>query len=186
MSLEMAQKAVDLDKEDEHAHTILGGNLLFVKRHEEAIQRLRTAVKLNPNYSLALGCLGMALVLTHKHDEGLELVHKAMQLSPKDLVLPLYVGNIGLHHFIEARYDEARMWAEKSLHENPNLPTGYRLLASAHGMLNNLAEAREALDQLVKLLPGVTIAATLAAVPFAFDDDAERFAEGLRRAGMPE
>ena len=126
------------------------------------------------------------LVYTHNHDEGLELLHKAMQLSPKDPALPMYVVHVGVHHFIEKRYDEARMWVEKALHENPNFPTGYRLLASVRGMLNNRAEARAAYQKFDRLAPGVTIATTLEAVPYAFDDDAERFAEGLRRAGMLE
>ena len=120
-SLEMAQKAVDLDKDDELAHAYLGSALAISKRHEEATQRFRTAVKLNPNSSSALGGLGIVLVYTHKHDEGLELLHNAMQLSPKDPVLPFYIATIGFHHFIEERYDEARMWAEKALHENPRL-----------------------------------------------------------------
>ena len=186
MSLKMAQKAVDLDKDDESTHAHLGISLLVVGRHEEAIQRFRTAIKLNPNYSYALGSFGMALIYAHRHDEGLELLHKAMRLSPKDLMLPFYLFQIGLHHFIEERYDEARVWAEKALHENPNFPSGMRLLTSAHGMLDNHAEAGAAYKRLVQLLPGVTVAASLAAAPFAFDADAERYGEGLRRAGMPE
>ena len=185
-SLEMAQKAVDLDKDDELAHAYLGSALAISKRHEEATQRFRTAVKLNPNSPFALGGLGMVLVYTHKHDEGLELLHNAMQLSPKDPVLPFYIATIGFHHFIEERYDEARMWAEKALHENPSFPSAFRPMASAHGMLDNIEEAGAAYQQFDRVAPGVTIAATLESVPFAFDDDATRFAEGLRRAGMAE
>ena len=39
---------------------------------------------------------------------------------------------------------------------------------------------------MAKLLPGVTIVATIQSVPFAYEDDAQRYAEGRRRAGMPE
>jgi TolB-like protein/Flp pilus assembly protein TadD len=186
MSLQTALKAVELDKEDEFAQTLLGSILYLSKRHEEATQRLRTAIGLNPNYSFALGQLGIVLVYTHNHDEALELLHKAMQLSPKDLMLPFYVVMIGVHHFIEERYEDALVWADKALHENPNLPGGYRLLASAHGLLDNLTEARAAYEQLAQLAPGMTIAATIETGPLAFPDDIERFSEGLRRAGMPE
>ena len=47
-------------------------------------------------------------------------------------------------------------------------------------------EARSTYERFAILAPGVTIAATRSSVPFPFDDDAERYAEGLRRAGMPE
>jgi len=186
ISLEMAQKAVDLDKEDELAHAQLGFSLFLSKQHMEAIQRLRTAINLNPNFSQALGQLGLVLVYTHSHDEALELLHKAIQLSPKDPMLPFCFIAIGVHHFIEERYDEACMWAEKALHENPNFPTGYRLLVTGHGMLDDFAEAHAAFEQYDRLAPGATIADILEMVPFAYEDDAERFAEGLRRAGMPE
>jgi len=70
MTLEMAQRAVNLDREDEFAHAQLGFVLLALKRHEASTQRLRTAVSLNPNYSQALGTLGVVLVYTHNYDEG--------------------------------------------------------------------------------------------------------------------
>ena len=164
LALGTAQRAVELDKHDELAHAQLGFTLFMSKRHEEGIQRFRNAINLNPNYSFALGGLGVALVYTHKHDEALELLHKAIRLSPKDPALPYYTAAIGYHHFIEKRYDDARMWAEKALHESPNHPTGYRLLATAHGMMGDLAEARAAYEQLDRLTPGVTISACIQAV----------------------
>ena len=101
-------------------------------------------------------------------------------------MLPFYIVNIGMHHFIEERYDEARMWSDKLLYEYPNFPSGLRLLASALDMLGNLNEARAAYENLDRMAPGITIAACVQAVPFAFENDAERYAEGLRWAGMPE
>ena len=186
LALEMGQKAVALDKDDEHAHTQFGFSLAHSKRHEEATRRLRTAVRLNPNYSMALANLGIVLVWIHQYDEALELLRKAIQLSPKDPSLPFYLTIIGIHHFIEERYEEALVWTEKAVHENPNHPAAYRLSASAHSMLGNLTEARAAYQQFDRLTRGVTISATLEAVPFAYEDDAERYVEGLRRAGMPE
>ena len=54
------------------------------------------------------------------------------------------------------------------------------------GMLGNLPEARAAYEQFNRLAPGVTIETTLRAVPFTSSADAERYADGLRKAGMPE
>lgn len=107
LSLEMGQRAVELDKEDELSHTQFGISLYMSKRHEEAARRFRIAIKLNPNYSQAIGGLGLVLVYTHEHDEALELLHKAMQLSPKDPMLPFYAVNIGMLYFMQERYEEA-------------------------------------------------------------------------------
>ena len=186
LALEMGQKAFDLNKDDELAHTMLGASLFVSKRHKEAIQRLRAAVKLNPNFFLALSNLGSALVFAHEHDEGLEYLNKAMRLSPKDPHRQYHVGTIGLHHFIEERYDESLIWAEKLLYENQSPSFGYLVLAPAHGMLGNLSEAREAYEKLSSITPNMTIAGTLRSIPFAYEDDEMHYAEGLRRAGMPE
>ena len=49
-----------------------------------------------------------------------------------------------------------------------------------------MAEARAACDRLAKLLPGVTVSAGLRITPFTRAEDEARWAEGRRRAGMPE
>ncbi|MFP6747838.1 MAG: hypothetical protein VCD66_09620 [Alphaproteobacteria bacterium] len=92
----------------------------------------------------------------------------------------------GVPNFNDERYDEARIWAEKALHENPNFPTGHRFLAAVLGMLGDLDAARAAYENFDRMAPGMTVNACVQAVPFAFEEDARRFAEGLRRAGMPE
>ncbi len=186
LAAEMSQNAVKLDGQNEIAQTVLGFVLLLSKQHDEAIRRLETAIQLNPNYSPALGWLGVTEAYAHRHETVLDHLEQAIKLSPKDPTLSFFVAGIGYYHFIQGRYDEACLWAEKALHENLNSPTGYRLLATAQGMRENLTEARAAYEKFERLTPGVTVANCVQGVPFAFPDDAERFAEGLRRAGMPD
>ncbi len=186
MAAEMARKAFALDKQDEGVHVVLGISLFLTKQHDEAIRRLETAIQLNPNYSPAIGFLGMTLVYTHEHDRAADLLKKAVRLSPRDPWVTFNMAHLGLIEFMAERYDEALVWMTKAVHENPDVPTGNRMLATVQGMLGNLPEARAAYEQLNRMVPGVTIEATLRAVPFANAADAERYAEGLRKAGMPE
>ncbi len=183
---ETAQRAVALDKQDERAHTTLGLVLFMSKRHDEAIRRLETAIQLNPNYSPALGWLGITLVYTHVHDNAVELLNKAIRLSPRDPMLFWYIVHLGMIEFMAERYEKALEWVERAVHENPDVPTAYRALAASHGMLGNLPEAQAAYEELNRRVPGVTIETTLRSVPFASPADAEQYAEGLRKAGMPE
>ncbi len=186
MAAEMAQRAVALDKQDEYAHTILGLVLLFYKQHDKAIRRLETAIQINPNSSPAIGWLGATLTYTHEHDQAAELLQKAIRLSPRDPWVSVYLSHLCMIEFMAKRYKRALEWAEKTIHENPDLPSGHRMLASIHGKLGNISEAHSAYEQLDRLVPGVTIATTLQSLPFAHQSDGERYAEGLRRAGMPE
>ena len=186
MATELAEKAVELGKEDEYSHWILGIILFRSKRHEEAIRRFETAIAINPNYSMALGWQGVTLVYVHKYAEGLPLIEKAIRLSPKDPSLAYYLTSIGTHHFFEERFGEASKWAEKALHEKPNFPPAHLNLAAAHGMLGNLAEARAAYEQFDRLAPGSTITAWVESTNFVYEKDTALYIEGLRRAGMPE
>jgi adenylate cyclase len=186
MAVEMAQKAVASDKHDEGAHSILGLGLRLSNQNEEAIRRLKTAIRINPNSSSAIGWLGVTFVYTHEHDKAAELLHKAIRLSPQDPWVSVYILHLGMIEFMAENYDEALEWAGKAIHENPELPTGYRMLASIHGILGNLPEARAAYEQFIHRAPGMTIEAFLRGVPFAYPADAEQYAEGLRKAGMPE
>ena len=107
-------------------------------------------------------------------------------MSPKDPSLAYYLTSIGLHHFVEERYDEAIEWAEKALHERPNFPLAHLHLAATQGMLGNLEEARAAYDQFDRLAPRSPIADWIESAVFAYEKDAALYSEGVRRAGMPE
>ena len=183
---EAAQQAVSLDKADERAHAALALVLFFSKQHDEAVRRLETAIQLNPNYSAAIGGLGNVLVYIHKHKKAAEHLHRAIRLSPRDPLVYWYILHLGMNEFIEERYESALEWFEKAVDENPNIPTGHRVLAAVHAQLGNLPAARAAYIELNRLVPGITIAASLQAAPFAFPADGERFAEAWRKVGMPE
>ena len=184
---ELAQRAVILNNQDEVAQTALGIVFFASKRLEEAVERLRAAIKSNPNYSTAIGWLGITLVYTHQHDEAVELLQKAIRLSPRDPMLVFYIGHLGMREIMAERYEKALEWLEKAAYENPNLPSLVRGLVVVHGLLGNLPEAKKAHRKLLELTPEAkTVEANMQAAPFMFAADSERWAEGLRRAGLPE
>jgi TolB-like protein/Flp pilus assembly protein TadD len=183
---EMAQRAIVLDKQDEEAHGALGLALFFAKQHDKAIERLETAIAINPNNTNAIGSLGCVFAFAGERDRAFENLNKAIRLSPRDPYLYFFVANLGFAEFVSGRLEDAIEWAQKSIHENPGVPTGYRLLAACCGLLGRPQEARAALEHLQRLLPGATIKTTMQAVPFKHSADAERYVEGLRKAGLPK
>ncbi len=186
LALETARKAVDLDKYDEVAHARFGICLFHSRRHDDAARRLETAIRLNPNQSLAVGNLGTVLIHMRQHDRGLELLRKVIRQSPKDPALPFYLVDTGFHYFLAGRYEEAVEWAAKSVHETATFPTGYCLMASAHGLLGNDREARAAYNKFRMIASSATIMSVSECVPFIHRRDVEGYVEGLRCAGMPE
>lgn len=181
-----AQDAVAQDSNSEMCQTALGIAHMFSKRHEEAQARFRAALQLNPNHVDAISSLGMSCVYTHDFDVAEASIRKALALSPKSPFNQFARIHLGFMHFFKEDYEKAREVAENCLSENPNFPTGYRLIATSEGQLGNLEAAAHAYKKFDKLVPNETIANTIATVMFVHQDDKDRYAEGLRRAGMPE
>jgi TolB-like protein/Tfp pilus assembly protein PilF len=181
-----AGRALELDNRDAWAHTAMGLVDLISYRHDQAIARFEKATDLNPSLAHAHAALGQALVLAGEHERAEEQIRRAIRLSPRDPFSVYWYAHLGLAAFVAERYEEAIDWAGKTIQQNPNFPGGHRLLASSLGHLGQLAEARQALDQLLRLMPGMQADDVRRQVPFKKAADMERYLDGLRKAGLAD
>jgi tetratricopeptide (TPR) repeat protein len=179
-----AENAVAIDDRDAWAHTALGLVDLISRRYDDALRRLKRAVQLNPSLANAYGALGQALALAGEYAPAVEQINKAIRLSPRDPFLVYWFGHLGLAAFAEERYDTACEWGTKILQENPRFPGGHRLLAASYGQLGRTKEAQTALEELLLLMPGMTIGDVRKQVPFKDPTHMERYLDGLRKAGL--
>ena len=150
-----------------------------------AIAELERAVELNPNCSLAYGTLGTVLSYSGEPDESIKNNEIAIRNNPRDISIFFRYSGIAMAHFVAGRYSEAAQWARKSINRKPNWRLGHAVLASSLAQLNRLEEAKEAVDNYLEIVPDATIS-ELRHLPFKNYDDAHRFEEGLRNAGLPE
>jgi len=181
----LAKKAVDLDEHNEYAHWILGFIQLWRRKHDMAIAEIERMVELNPNCSLAYGTLGTILSYSGKPDESIKNNEIAIRSNPKDPSIFFRFSGIAMAHFMAGRYLEASHWASKSVHRKPNWRLGNAILASSLAQLNRFQEAKEAVDNYIENVPNATIS-EFRKLPIKNQDDARRFEEGLRKAGLPE
>ncbi len=182
---ELAKHAVVLNEHNEYAHWILGFIQLWRRKHDMAIAELERAMELNPNCSLAYGTLGTILSFSGKPDESIKNNEIAIRNNPRDISIFFRYSGIAMAHFVAGRYSEAAQWARKSINRKPNWRLGHAVLASSLAQLNRLEEAKEAVDNYLEIVPDATIS-ELRHLPFKNYDDAHRFEEGLRNAGLPE
>ena len=185
-----ARRAVALDGQDARAHAALAFAYFFAQEHHKAIPAARTAVDLDPNYALAYSTLGSALGFAGETDEAWEYFERGMRLSPREpfLLLLSWMGMSGTC-FVAERYDEAVEWAHKVTENRPDFPVGYRQKAGACAAAGRLDEARSAVQELLRLIPDLTLtfmAENKGQVPFARAEDRERYLDALRKAGLPE
>jgi Flp pilus assembly protein TadD len=177
---------VAIDARDEVAQTALGSTEVFLGQHDSAVARLRDAVELNPNFTWAHGNVGLALTFAGRPEEAAGPFNEAIRLSPRDPFCFLWLYLLGFATFMAGRQGEALEHVERSVRLNPNIPGPYRLRAACLSELGRMEEARAALAEFLRFVPGATLASMRAQLPLKNPDDFERYAGALRRIGLPE
>jgi hypothetical protein len=90
-----------------------------------------------------------------------------------------------LGHFLAGRDDEALAAAQAAQRELPNFPLGPAVAAASAALSGRDAEAAGALVRLRQIDPDLRLSNLALWLPFRRPEDAARWAEGLRAAGLP-
>lgn len=178
-----ARLAISLDAGDAWGHLALGFVCLQTRRLDEAIAGLRRALDLNPSFAMAYGCLAQALIFAGEPAEAAPLLRTAMRISPRDPFMVYWEVAMAMVHFMEARYDDGADWARRAVRERGWWPGGHRLLAICLALGGKMAEARQALEQMLKLQPEFSRVYLQHLLPFRRPEDFDRYVAGLRAAG---
>lgn len=183
----LAKRAVELGKDDPVALS-RGGHALawFIRDLDNGAAFIDRALALNPNLAAAWNLSGWVRAYRGELDLSIEHHAQAMRLSPLDPILyNMHVGT-AFAHFLAGRYDEASAWANKALREQPNYPAANRVLAASNALAGHMNEAHDAMARLRELDPSLRVSNLTEVLPLRRPEDLARFAEGLRRAGLPE
>jgi tetratricopeptide (TPR) repeat protein len=182
----LAKKAAAIDDQDAWTYSILGLVDVVLRQYEEGIRRLEAALEINPNFAMGFGFLGLALALNGDTSRAVEMTHKAIRLSPRDPFMAIWYLAQSAAEFVNGNYAGAAEWAKRSVHERPDLPSGYRLLASSSALLQRDDEARAAIKEVLRLIPDQTLTTVKVQLPYRDPRVIELFLEGLAKAGLSE
>ncbi len=127
-----------------------GAALGNLKRHEEALESLQTAIELNPQSDHAWSHYGAALVNLERYEEALESSQKAIKLNPQsDLAWSNYgaaLGNL-------KRYEEALESFQTAIELNPQSDLAWSNYGAALGNLKRYEKALESFQTAIELNP---------------------------------
>jgi len=168
------------------AHQLNSQFYLYRRQHEEAVSELERALTLDPNDPNGLALMARTLNFTGKPKEAVDFANRAMRLDPQNPAHYLYI--IGMAQFCMGRLEEAATFGEKALKLNPEYVGMAALLAAAYGQLGREREARAALDAYLKgwVAPfSPSLWPFMYSYPFKDRPVADRFAQGLLKAGLP-
>jgi TolB-like protein len=183
----LAQRAVELGKDDAIALAASGFALAFNVHDLEAAGLIDRALVLNSNLAEAWLYGGWVKNWLGEPEAAIERFARAMRLSPLDpLAIAMRSGTAHAHFFL-GRYDEAASWAAMALQDNPDDQPGLRIASASNAMAGRPEQAHEAIARLRQLNPALRVS-TLKDMrgPYRRAEDLSRLEEGLRQAGLPE
>jgi TolB-like protein len=183
----LAKRAVELGPEDALALSASGIALAFVVgNYVEGDALTDLALTHNPNLAWAWLFGGWTKLWVGEFETGIERIRHAMRLSPNDPQIFIMQDAMVAAEFCLGHYAEALQWAVKALRGKP-LPLTEHFAASSSAHLGRLDEARERVGQILQANPTLRISHLKQIYPeLSRPEDFARFADGLRRAGLPD
>jgi tetratricopeptide (TPR) repeat protein len=183
----LARRAVDLGRDDAVALT-RGGHALAHLTDDAAggIALLDRALVLNPNLASAWFLAGFLRTWNGEPDAAIEHFAHAMRLSPLDPELYRMQAGLAAAHLFAGRFDAASSWAEKAFRELPSFLMVVSVIAASHALAGRPDEAQRAMKHLRELDPTLRVCNLADWLPIRRPEDLATFADGLRKAGLPE
>jgi len=182
-----ARRAVELGKDDAVALSTGGWTLAYVAGElGDGAAFIERALVLNPNLASAWYLGGWVKLWLGEPELAIKHFTHSMRLSPLDPFLYVAQNGIAWTHFYTGRYDEASSWAGEALRENPNYPLALRVFAASSALAGRLNEAHKAIAHLRTIDPGLRVSNLGDSAVVGQQEEYARFAEGLRKAGLPE
>ena len=180
-ALEVARRGVMVNPASHSNHLALGQVCLSKGLHDEALEAFETAIALNPNDADGYVFLAETLSYAGRPAEAIDLIEKAQRLNPT--VPRWYAWDLGTAFYLARRYEDAVAALRKG---RPLVAMAYRWLAAAYGQLGREQDAKAAAQEYLRRTSDFSLAHHLEMIPFQHAEDREHYAEGLRKAGLPE
>jgi TolB-like protein/tetratricopeptide (TPR) repeat protein len=185
--LRLARRAVELGRHDAvalarsgHALGHLAGDL------EGGIALIDRAVTLDPNLASAWFLGGFLRAWSGDTDGAAERFARAMRLSPLDPELYRMQAGMAVANLFAGRFDIAASWAEKAYRELSSFLMVVAIVAASQALAGRPDKAARAASHLRRLDPALRLADLADWLPIRRPEHLATFAEGLRRAGIPD
>jgi DNA-binding SARP family transcriptional activator/TolB-like protein len=179
-------RAMKLEPDNAEALGIYAHTLAWKKEFDAALYYFDRSLRLNPNlaYVWALAAATYAYVGDWRMAQ--KRLERYRELAPFDPYYGFFETIYAIAYMIEGDYEQVIAFGTRVIKANPDFTAGYKPVIAALGLLGRIEEAKPYLETLLKLEPNFTIAHFREVYPLRNENDRERYAEGLRLAGVPE
>jgi TolB-like protein/Tfp pilus assembly protein PilF len=177
--MEAARNAVRLDPNDGETQLVLGHAFAYRGMADQALEQFAKAEALAPSNADLLINIAWFLPQFGQPDRAVELTEKALKLNPN---YPYwYNQELRLAYFFGRQFDKSVKYAKQI---TTPFATDYAYLAAASAMAGDMAGAKVAAAQVVRLDPNWSVEKYLSDGGGYPDDAAMLFIEAARKAGV--
>ena len=182
-----AKTAIELDPNDAFALAVGAHIQSFLHKDLDAgAEMFDRALLVNENSAFAWGISGSTYSFLGRPDDALERLRNAWRLSPFDPLNFFFWTVAGIAEFVAGRYDQSVGWLRKAHRTNARFLATHRTLAASLALSGDVEAAKIVAQEMLLIDPRFRVTAFLSWYPLRRADDLERFATGLRLAGLPE
>ena len=185
--IRLAARAVDLEKNDANVLWMAAYAARQLSMDGQLAKELAyRSLQLNPNSAMALAMTGWVEAILNEPAVALEHLRRAARLSPRDPRTWFITTGIGTAHSIAGDHHEAIVWLRRALAQNPRSTPARRILAASLASVGQTDQARETLQELLKVEPHLTISTLKIRMRMLHESVWNNYAAALRLAGLPE
>jgi len=168
------------------AHQLASAIALQRGNLDESIAEAERSIAMDSNDSEGYIALADALIYSGDAQQAVLMVEQAMRLNPH--YPPYYLYELGLAQFALGLLDQAAVEFEKAAALNPEDVWSQRMLLATYGELGREDEAARVRESLSRSEFRELLTTKSASFwhPFQDSENKVRFAEGLRKAGVPD
>ena len=177
-----AEQAIEKDPKEPFARQVACWAAMFDKDLGRAKSQVDIALSLNPNSSGAYASLGSIHTYSGRPLEAIPALERATRLDPA--FRPGHLHFLGMAYLLAGKYETAVAVLKERILLVPGTDFSRVLMASALGHLGDVEEARRIWQELKDINPKYSFSEHFARQPFKKEQDVQRIAEGLAKAGL--
>jgi TolB-like protein len=184
----LARLAADFGKDDSVALCTAGIVLGYVVGNlEDGNALIDRALSLNPNLAWAWVFGSWIKIWLGEPEAATERGSRAIRLSPSDPEVLFFMQTATAYsHFLDGHYGDALSWAQAAMRQRPDVVISICAAAASGALAGRPEEAEQAMSRLRQIEPNLRVMDLPALFPFRRPYDSNRWAEALRKAGLPD
>jgi len=185
--LRLAERAIDSHPHDPAVLRATAMATVILEGDQERALRLADkALSIEPTSALGWAIRGWINIWDERIDPAYADFQRAQRLSPSDSWS--FLTTLGLANTLtkKGHAEEGLPWARRTCADRPFWSAAYRNLIFCLVYADQLEAAKSTVKPLLELEPGLTVSGQFAKGQYRGGAYFDRFAEALRRAGLPE